>query len=154
MRNGRIISLSSCSTIWQCQTNWPGVVNCAPHAGYLARERDDRVLEAILPGRGQQRRRPRNNLEGLGVLVDGDRLPSGCFPQPAGTRLGVTVALVADTAGAVNMRDHGDGASVRAGRAGEGRVRVATAGAVSRITTLRRVCSVQRRVDGQQVREA
>ena len=44
MRNGRIISLSSCSTMWQCQTNWPGAVNCAPHAGYLTRERDDRVL--------------------------------------------------------------------------------------------------------------
>ena len=32
MRYGRIISLSSCSTMWQCQTNWPGVVNCALNA--------------------------------------------------------------------------------------------------------------------------
>ena len=29
MRYGRIISLSSCSTMWQCQTNWPAVLNCA-----------------------------------------------------------------------------------------------------------------------------
>jgi hypothetical protein len=27
IRYGRIISLSSCSTMWQCQTNWPGLVN-------------------------------------------------------------------------------------------------------------------------------
>jgi hypothetical protein len=26
-RIGRIISLSSCSTMWQCQTNWPGRSN-------------------------------------------------------------------------------------------------------------------------------
>ena len=29
MRYGRIISLSSCSTMWQCQTNWPAVSNRA-----------------------------------------------------------------------------------------------------------------------------
>jgi hypothetical protein len=29
MRYGRIISLSSCSTMWQCHTNCPGLVNCA-----------------------------------------------------------------------------------------------------------------------------
>jgi hypothetical protein len=29
MRYGRIISLSSCSTMWQCHTNWPGVLNRA-----------------------------------------------------------------------------------------------------------------------------
>jgi hypothetical protein len=27
MRYGRIISLSSCSRMWQCHTNWPGVSN-------------------------------------------------------------------------------------------------------------------------------
>ena len=27
IRYGRIISLSSCSTMWQCQTNWPGWPN-------------------------------------------------------------------------------------------------------------------------------
>ena len=27
MRYGRIISLSSCSTMWQCQTNWPSLSN-------------------------------------------------------------------------------------------------------------------------------
>ena len=49
MRYGRIISLSSCSTMWQCQTNWPGVVELRPDAGDLARVGDDRVLEAGLP---------------------------------------------------------------------------------------------------------
>ena len=29
MRYGRIISLSSCSTMWQCHTNWPAVGKCA-----------------------------------------------------------------------------------------------------------------------------
>ena len=29
IRYGRIISLSSCSTMWQCQTNCPGLLNCA-----------------------------------------------------------------------------------------------------------------------------
>jgi len=27
IRYGRIISLSSCSTMWQCHTNWPGESN-------------------------------------------------------------------------------------------------------------------------------
>ena len=35
MRYGRIISLSSCSTMWQCHTNWPGVVEPRPDAGDL-----------------------------------------------------------------------------------------------------------------------
>lgn len=29
IRNGLIISLSSCSTMWQCHTYWPGPVNRA-----------------------------------------------------------------------------------------------------------------------------
>ncbi len=50
IRYGRIISLSSCSTMWQCQTNWPTCrLKSHPHPGDFARISDDGVLEARSP---------------------------------------------------------------------------------------------------------
>ena len=62
MRYGRIISLSSCETMWQCQYELAGRVELCPNAGDLAWIGGNRVFEAGLPGF----RRPRTPLSWTG----------------------------------------------------------------------------------------